>query len=402
MMNKLIKDPEYLNIQFAYSEVAKLVDASAPTGRAPHLSMGKVGRTGQVVDCPFCGGKMKMNLLLSTNQFRCAKCDEDGNSVTLFAKIAGIDNKKAYAELKNRYKGLPSDLKAKFSVPTNFAEEDMLDLAPIGIRDFAYRELLKSSTLSEKHRANLRKRGLTDEEIDSTMFKTLPCIGIKTIAEKCIVDSGISQIITDKKWGIPGFYWDEKDGCYMFLRRKAPMLVPVVNREGKISMFELRSNDLPKNASERAKEKFTRYKRFSSSEEKYGVSTSGGDSIHHAGFDFESETTPKVVTLTEGALKATVASILAGNKPFIALLGVQNQSQLPDECRWLKEHGTERINIAFDMDYKTNEVVKQALNDAIQTILAAGLTVNHQPWPPEYKGVDDYLAARRAYKETSR
>ena len=164
-------------------------------------------------------------------------------------------------------------------------------------------------------------------------------------------------------------------------------------------MFELRSNDLPKNASERAKEKFTRYKRFSSSEEKYGVSTSGGDSIHHAGFDFESETTPKVVTLTEGALKATVASILAGNKPFIALLGVKNQSQLPDECRWLKEHGTERINIAFDMDYKTNEVVKQALNDAIQTILAAGLTVNHQPWPPEYKGVDDYLAARRAYKE---
>lgn len=393
------KEPEYMNISFVYSQVSRLVDETARSqGRTePHLRMGSVHGDSRSADCPFCGRKMKANLKLSKNLFRCAACAADGNSRTLYAKVMGVSNTEAGEQLKKIYEGFTPDAIAKLNIPTDI-EENPVQAAPIGLRDFTYRELLKESSLSRKHRNNLKKRGLTDEEIDKTLFKTLPTIGVHTIASHCIDDSGVGVEMAKHQWSIPGFYFDTDFDGWMFIRRKSPMLVPVVDHDGKISQFEMRLNDLPKDATEAQKEKFQRYKKFSSGDEKGGVSVSGLENIHFAGFDFGSPTTPETVTLTEGALKATMASILSGGKPFIAILGVNAQGHLAEECKWLKDHGTKTVNLAFDMDYLDNPNVKDALTKAVKTINDAGLQVKQLTWDRRFKGIDDYLASLRKAK----
>ena len=396
------KEPEYMNISFVYSQVSRLIDEAARAQGVkekdlPHLRMAPVHGESRTADCPFCGRKMKMNLKVTNNVFRCPACGEEGNSRTLYASKMGVSTKEAGIQLKQIYEGFTPEAIAKLDIPTN-VEENTAEAAPIGLRDFTYRELLKASSLSNKHRNNLKKRGLTDEEIEKTLFKTLPTIGVHTIACKCLGDSGVQTELSKYKWSIPGFYFDPKFDGWMFIRRKSPMLVPVVNHNGQISQFEMRNNDLPKDATEAQKEKFKRYTKFSSAEEQNGVSVSGLENIHYAGFDFESETTPKTVTLTEGALKATVASILSGGKPFVALLGVNAQGHLQEEMEWLKAHGTETIILAFDMDYIDNDNVKDALQKAIKTIKDAGLVPKQITWDKRYKGIDDYLASLRRAK----
>lgn len=53
--------------------------------------------------CPFCGdhgkGKFHLSLNTATDQFRCNLCGAHGNSVTLYARLNGVDNKQAYQEL---------------------------------------------------------------------------------------------------------------------------------------------------------------------------------------------------------------------------------------------------------------------------------------------------------------
>jgi hypothetical protein len=44
----------------------------------------------------------------------------------------------------------------------------------LAMYDEAYRTLLELLPLSQQHRADLRRRGLTDEQIDERLYKTLP------------------------------------------------------------------------------------------------------------------------------------------------------------------------------------------------------------------------------------
>jgi transcription elongation factor Elf1 len=56
------------------------------------------------VNCPFCGDRKRhMSLNTSKNVFRCNRCGQSGNSVTLYAKIMNLDTKMAYRELTNTY-----------------------------------------------------------------------------------------------------------------------------------------------------------------------------------------------------------------------------------------------------------------------------------------------------------
>ena len=101
--------------------------------------------------------------------------------------------------------------------------------------------------------------------------------------------------------------------------------------------------------------------------------------------------------MTEGCLKADVASALSDDWPFIAVLGVNNQRMLEDAFKLLKrKYQTEEIILAFDQDYENNENVEKALMDARQKILDAGLSIYDCQWHDEYekygiKGIDDLL-----------
>ena len=146
-------------------------------------------------------------------------------------------------------------------------------------------------------------------------------------------------------------------------------------------------------ASVKEKESYHKYGRYASSWKKTGCASSGAESIHYTGFDYSFDVTPETVWLTEGILKADIAAYHSG-RAFIALIGVNNTSQLPDELKYLKEHGTKRICIAVDMDYREKENVASALDTIERMVFESGLEGVVIQWDGHYKGIDDYILAR--------
>ncbi len=57
-----------------------------------------------VAHCPFCSGGRTQRPTASINKYKnlfyCHRCGEGFNSISLFAKIYGIENKQAYNELR--------------------------------------------------------------------------------------------------------------------------------------------------------------------------------------------------------------------------------------------------------------------------------------------------------------
>ena len=342
--------------------------------------------------CPFCKGKAKLNINRVKGMWRCAKCDEHGNALTLHAKLNGISNKDAYKDLSQ------SDKIGKTTVQAE--EEDVtLPLADLYIRDSYYRSLLRQTVLSDKHRECLHKRGLTDEQIAKLGYKTYPVCGLNTIAKNAFGDAMSDNFETkhlhaDDFTGekvVPGFYDCLCGEAMKLVRKKNGFLIPVKTFDGKISGFQIRNDDLGPLSSQEDKENFHKYTWLSSSSKITGRSVTGCENIHYVGFNGKF---PKNVYLTEGCLKADIASTLS-NKPFIAIMGVNNVSQLPKNLYFLKENGVETINICLDMDYLEKKEVAKALRNIQNIIESIGLKYHNIHWDPQYKGIDDYLVAKK-------
>ena len=113
--------------------------------------------------------------------------------------------------------------------------------------------------------------------------------------------------------------------------------------------------------------------------------------IHVTG-DVSSDT----LYLTEGGMKADIASYLSGGRLFIGLTGVQN-------VRYLKEIVTslhpKRIVECLDMDVRTNPQVQRA-QSKIQAICTP-LCEEYRRffWSKEQKGIDDYMLFMKLKKE---
>ena len=100
--------------------------------------------------------------------------------------------------------------------------------------------------------------------------------------------------------------------------------------------------------------------------------------------------------ITEGPLKADIASYLSGGELFIGLTGVQNVAFLKDVILQLKP---KRILECIDMDIRTNENVQKA-QSKIRAICAP-LVQDYRPftWPVEQKGIDDWLLFEKLKRE---
>jgi len=370
---------------------------------------------GTNIDCPFCKqdgnrkGKEKLNYNDDNGKWRCARCNNAGNSVILHSKLTGLNYNDALADLNKRWNGLPSDVKVKLqsrekSGPEYIPPETFL-------LNQAYMSLLSQLSLSDKHRKDLHNRGLDDKEIEKYGYKTYPKVGVSTFAKNSVFESGVSlamkryeknsQLNEDQHFQIPGFYDFGKN--VKMVRRKNSYFVPVRNIDGTIDRFQLRHDTSVIPSPDEAKKKYTSW---SSGERDTGCSVTGTSNIHWVGFpkadDYASENyrTPEQVELTEGALKGDVAHTLSGHHwAFICLLGVSNYGQLPKALEYLKKHGTKRINICFDMDYLTNTNVQSSLDKVKKIITDAGLTWEWIKWDRKYKGVDDWLLARKKYIE---
>lgn len=318
------------------------------------------------IDCPFCGSKRKFNVNPRKNVARCNKCSGDSgyNTVTLHAALTGLSTKEAYKDLLKRWNGLPSDTKVELKKRKEAAEsvEEIMP-APIKVRDIVYRRLLSQLDLSKKHREDLIKRGLNDEEIEKGMYKTVPVCGLHSLAAHAI-----RGIEFGKNQGVPGFVSVDDPKKVLLRPRKNGYFVPVLTKEGLISGMQIRYDNLKPTASEREREMYKKYSWYSSSEKDTGCGVTGCENIHFAG---DWSKTPKVCSLTEGVLKANIAAYLSGD-PYLGLVGVNNVGQLERTLAALQKEGLESVYIYVDMDYRDKHEVKNALTSIKKVINRSG------------------------------
>ena len=153
-----------------YEEVKKHIDI---LNVAYHLCLEIVEEKGSETKaiCPFCGYNKNskiptMSLNSQNNKYHCSRCGASGYSVGLYAKVKGIDNKKAYKELIER---------ECFSINKSPIEISPINLlADIEIRDKVYRNFLHMLKLDSSHKKYLNKIGFLDSSIENNMYKSVP------------------------------------------------------------------------------------------------------------------------------------------------------------------------------------------------------------------------------------
>lgn len=335
--------------------------------------------------CPYCQGQWKLNLNAEKGVFRCARCGESGNSIKLHSKLKDLSYEAAKEEL------LEGQLKPHFTFEVSTSKG--LETASLNQRSSVYKAIIKNGYVSKAQADDLKRRGLTNNEFGwyatcSSSMKNGFCIWCKGIYH-ALIEYG-------KPVGIPGLFGkilkDEngrEDTSQIFLNMPKDFgyLIPVLTH-GKGNKQEISCMQVRHLKGE------LRYSFFTSGDDKLenGVSVSECNKVHYTrNFWVDGKMViPETVNLTEGALKADVASVLSG-QPFIAILGVNNTRDLHNELIFLKSHGCKKINVCFDMDYATNKNVEKALKEVNKLIISAGLTPRKITWDNAYKGIDDYL-----------
>lgn len=357
-------------------------------------------------NCPFCAkalGKQDKHHKYSVNIYKnvghCFKCGASHGVLSLHAELCGLTLKEAAEDLDKRWNNLPVDTKTKLSQVKDKLEEEnskQLEPAPTEILDDIYKKFLNQLTLSDKHKQDLLKRGLNEEQIEKGMYKTVPQVGFVSIAKNCFDYETKDVFKRHYKWGVPGFYDIRKEP--KFVRCDSGYFVPVRNEFGQIAGMQIRYDALKEGASEEKKNHYAKYKWFTSNfrELEGGCSATGCENIHYASYS-QFNSNLKTVMLTEGVLKADVASYLGGKIkgkepiPILGLVGVYNTQNLNFELAKLKMKGLEKVIIAVDMDYLEKKQVAQALADIESRIEEVGLKHEMFKWDPKYKGIDDFL-----------
>lgn len=233
----------------------------------------------------------------------------------------------------------------------------------------AYSIILDRLTLNEDHRDALRGRGLSDTEIDRRGYRSFPLAGRRAIATQLV-----EALDQDKGYcRVPGLI--ETNGGPT-LAGPEGLLIPCRNTDGQIVALKVR-RDAP------AKDQ-PKYVYLSSA--KRGGAGSGAPP--HVALGTGGMIV--VVRLTEGELKADIATVLSGVLTISA----------PGVGGWraclsiLKSLGVQIVRLAFDADAATNANVARALRDCVEHLVALGYAVELERWQAaDGKGIDDLLAA---------
>lgn len=319
--------------------------------------------------CPFCGdhgpGKYHLSLNTVTDQYRCNICGAHGNSVMLYAWKYGLSNKEAYQELAKEGKVYPMPQQP---VPK---ENDRQPKA-LEERHAAYSEMLSYLSLSEKHRANLLERGLSNERIERNEYRSMPETetGRKLLAKLVGLNYDLH--------GIPGFY--TRYGEWTIAGPNG-FLIPVRDRNGLIQGCKIRLDDETRPG--------RKYRWLSSRDRRMKNGSRSYSWIHVTG-----NINSKRAFITEGPLKGDVASYLSDDALFVCVGGVNAIGGLRETLRDLK---VKEVVEAMDMDQMTNKQVRDAILAMRKEVKRIpGIKYYKYSWNPAYKGVDDYLYSRMA------
>jgi len=234
--------------------------------------------------------------------------------------------------------------------------------APPDILDRTYCALLAELTLSEIHRENLRHRGLTDAEMASLGYRTLPLNRRRDLITK-LQANGIRLA------GVPGFYLA---AGYWHLAGRPGIAIPVRDTRARIVGLQLRCDTATGG----------RYTWLSS--RGFNAGCSPGVPVHVAGKVSDNGE----LWITEGPIKADIATLKLG-RVVLAVAGVGNWAGV---IPIIRELNPERAIIAFDMDKVSNSTVKLHSGALIACLIKLDIRTFEADWDTHFKGLDDLLA----------
>ena len=330
-------------------------------------------RRSVTIECPVCGKKeKKLNINFDKGAFRCAKCGVSGYAVHLWALYRGIPLEDMAAATRDFYAD-SINLSVEKSSSVRICKQEPMDVptASIDVRNSTFEKLISILPLSEKHEDALLKRGLSKEVIAENEYRSYPLTGYASIANMLLERGCILE-------GCPGFYKDSEDR-WTLRRLSGGILIPQRDGQGRIQGFQIRTDH----------EGSSKYLTLSTGENyKCGAKGFANPHFRYGKLGFEE------VIITEGPLKGDIISHLTGMS-VLALQGVNAVSRLNQILSELEEIGTKKVLTAFDMDLRTNIMVRDALEKLEAKISDAGFSYQQLYWDEQYKGLDDWLYANR-------
>lgn len=236
-----------------------------------------------------------------------------------------------------------------------------------------YRVLLAELALDAPHRENLLARGLSSADVEAGLFRTWPLRGRSRLAKKLVEQFG-----EDTCRLVPGLFVqaDESDESrtWWSLAGSPGLLIPALDVAGRVLGLRVRREEVDTDSG--------RYSWVSSY--RHG-GPKPATSLH-----VPPGPRGRLVRLTEGELKATVATVQTG----VLTVGVAGVGRWQEALPVLAELEAERVLLAFDSDCRENPVVARATVSAVRGLREAGFEVAVETWPAEAgKGVDDALQA---------
>jgi DNA primase len=261
--------------------------------------------------------------------------------------------------------------------PKRLDDIQTIPLADIEVRDGVYSALLRQYlTLIPSHREALHERGLDDDEIHRLGYASTPN---REDGQAIVRDLSAKFELR----GVPGFWKDGGEWKFVGIWPHS-FFIPYRDERGRIQALSYRRQDWKKG------DDFGKYIWLSSKSKPSSVGS--GAPLHWS----RPHLLPHAqeVVVTEGALKADICAYFL-NVPFIAAGGVtQFGSDFGLNLAQKFPH-LQRVVLALDSDWRTNDAVRLGLSVLRRSVDDAGLDWRVRSWPSEFKGLDDYLLASR-------
>lgn len=312
------------------------------------------------IPCPCCDHaprKRHLNINLEKDVFRCPRCGFSGGIFDLYSYYTGIPRHGIRSTLLSRLPFSASNL------PKQPVARNEVPLCPIEQRSETYQAFLSHLSLASDHWESLLSRGLSPEEILRLGYKTTPSASTKLLASHLLSSGYCLQ-------GVPGFY--QTAAGWTLIPQHRGILIPVRDLHGRIQGLQIRCDSTS----------HRKFRWLSSINRKSGCKAESW--VHMSG-------APKdIVLLTEGAMKADIIHAFTG-QTVLAVAGINALSSLEEVLVDLQQRGTQKIMIAFDMDFLSNPHVQTGYCHLTELLSTLGFCYGTYLWDPHYKGLDDYL-----------
>lgn len=261
-------------------------------------------------------------------------------------------------------------------------DEPAAERAGAGDLDRVYRTLLGRLSLSPAHRETLLRRGLDEDAVEEGLYRSLPKTGGPALARE-LLDRFPARLLAT----VPGFCTREGTrGPYPSFVGAPGLLIPVLDLDGFVVALKVRRDDDD-----------PRYLYVSSS----GRGGPGpGAPVHVSRWNEPAwNESARMVRITEGELKADVATALSG----VLTISVPGVSAWRGALPVLRTLKPATVLLAFDADAASNPHVARAADATAEALAAESWEVAVESWDSALaKGIDDALAARVPIETTTR